>query len=149
MNEKRECKFDTFEGFAEKDVAKDTAFSFAKAGDYANTSVRLVMSKMPNPEQVRVHKGYFPDTTKELSGKERFCFVNLDMDLYEPTYNGLLYFTARMSAGGVILIHDYFADNFKGPKEAVHRFLKENQGSYQIFPIGDGISVMLVKSEGV
>ena len=41
------------------------------------------------------------------------------------------------------LIHDYFAENFKGPYEAVNRFCEENKGNYGTYPIGDGISVMV------
>ena len=42
------------------------------------------------------------------------------------------------------MVHDYFADNFKGPREAVDKFIAESKGRYQIYPIGDGISVMVV-----
>ena len=74
---------------------------------------------------------------------ENFCFVNLDLDLYEPTLAGLLFFENKMSKNGVILVHDYYATNFKGPKEAVKNFLKERPNT-KIFPIGDGLSVMVL-----
>lgn len=134
--------FDTFEGFAEKDVKEEEGLSQAKAGDYSNTTVERVIEKMAFPDKVEIHKGYFPDTALEI--RSRFCFVNLDMDLYEPTYQGLKFFEAKMIAGGVILVHDYFAENFKGPKKAVDKFIEESQGKYSAYPIGDGISVMVV-----
>lgn len=62
----------------------------AKCGDYNNTSVELVMKKIPYPENVVIYKGYFPESARK--NKEEFCFVNLGMDLYEPTYNGLIFF---------------------------------------------------------
>lgn len=134
--------FDTFEGFNSKDIEKELNMSEAKVGDYSNTSEDLVLSKMQYKDNCRIYKGYFPDTAKGIN--ERFCFVNLDLDLYEPTYNGLVYFEDKMIKNGVILIHDYFADNFRGPKEAVDRFISEKKGKYSALPIGDGISVMLV-----
>ena len=140
--ERRLHLFDTFEGFAEKNVENEELFSQAKVGDYSNTSIELVMGKMPFPKKVIIHKGFFPESAKTINSK--FCFVNLDLDLYDPTYEGLLFFSPKMIAGGVILVHDYFADNFKGPREAVDKFIAESKGRYHIYPIGDGISVMVV-----
>lgn len=138
----RKCHlFDTFEGFNEKDIVKEGNRSEARVGDYSNTTVEMVMGKMPFPQNIEVHKGYFPETAKGINSK--FCFVNLDLDLYEPTYQGLIFFCDKMVSGGVILVHDYFAENFKGPKEAVDKFINECKGKYQIFPIGDGISIMI------
>lgn len=134
--------FDTFEGFDKRDIDKDRLYSEAKVGDYSNASIDMVMKKMIYPENVIIHKGYFPDTAKQL-GEERFAFVNLDVDLYEPTYNGLKLFKDKMISGGVILVHDYFATNFKEPHEAVNQFLEEMDGRYAKYPIGDGISIMI------
>ena len=134
--------FDTFEGFDEKDIKEECGLSCAKVGDYANTTEELVMSKMHFADKVEIHKGYFPDSAKNIQGK--FCFVNLDMDLYEPTYQGLKFFEDKMVENGVILVHDYFAENFRGPKKAVDKFIEESKGKYQMYPIGDGISMMVV-----
>lgn len=134
--------FDTFEGFHSRDIEKELEMSGAKVGDYSNTSEELVLSKMTNKSNCRIYKGYFPDTARDIN--ETFCFVNLDLDLYEPTYNGLLYFEDKMIRNGVVLVHDYFADNFRGPKEAVDRFIAEKDGKYAALPIGDGISVMII-----
>ena len=88
-----------------------------------------------------VVKGYFPETTVGI--EEAFCFVNLDFDLYNPTYAGLEYFYPRMSKGGVILIHDYFSVGWTGVKQAVDEFvLKTNDA--KLLSIGDGLSVALV-----
>ena len=48
-----------------------------------------------------------------------------------------------MEHNGIILIHDYFADNFKGPRQAVSCFMKESGQNLQILPIGDGFSVAI------
>lgn len=139
--------FDTFEGFDEKDIKMEQAKSFsgASTGEYSGTSIDLVMKKMPHPEQCRIYKGYFPDTAKDVQSK--FCFVNLDMDLYLPTYQGLHFFQGKMTDNGVILVHDYFSlhggEVFKGVKAAVDQFVLECEGRIAKFPIGDGLSIML------
>ena len=133
--------FDTFEGFDKRDLANELNYSDAKEGDYANTSVDEVMKKMRFPDKVMIHKGFFPETAEGIADK--FCFVNLDLDLYEPTYAGLCFFEDKITEHGVILVHDYFARNFKGPREAVDRFVKERP-STKIMPIGDGISIMVI-----
>ena len=136
--------FDTFSGFDKKDIQKEANMSKAAEGDYEYTSVELVMSKMPYPANCVIHKGYFPDTAYDGQvEKEAFCFVNLDMDLYEPTYQGLKFFSQRMEKNGIILVHDYFAENFEGPKKAVQRFMSEQERKLCVMPIGDGISVAL------
>ena len=135
--------FDTFEGFSKKDIEKEQSFSSAKIGDYSNVSVEMVLKKMPYPEKVVIHQGYFPDTTIDVQDT-KFCFVNLDMDLYEPTRQGLHFFKERMSRNGVILVHDYFAENFRGVKAAVDEFLSESRDRYRILPVGDGISIMVL-----
>lgn len=141
--------FDTFEGFAEKDVSIEQKYclSNSKISDYVNTSADMVMRKMPYPEKCIIKKGYFPETANGIEAS--FCFVNLDLDLYLPTINGLNWFGEnRMVKGGIILVHDYFAANFKGPKRAVDEFIAANQVScdrrLHAVPIGDGISIMIV-----
>lgn len=137
--------FDTFEGFCSSDIEKEKGFSNAQVGDYSNTSVERVLERMPHPENIVIHKGYFPATAESVKNK-RFCFVNLDMDLYQPTYQGCLFFSERLTRNGVILVHDYFAENFKGVKEAVDEFLSKNKERFRRIPIGDGSSIMLLSN---
>lgn len=134
--------FDTFEGFDEKDVAEEEKMgvSEAKSGDYRAISIDVVIKKMRHPEKVIIRKGYFPDTAIDVT--EKFCFINLDLDLYRPTINGLRWAREHMCDGGVILVHDYYSDTFFGPQRAVDEFMKENS-IISKYPIGDGLSIML------
>lgn len=136
--------FDTFEGFDPRDlcVEKERGFSQEAAGHFCETSVELVLGRMPYPENCRVHKGYFPDTARDL--EQRFCFVNLDLDLYLPIYHGLHLLKDKMTPEGVILVHDYFASGYKGARAAVDQFLSECGGTIHGYPIGDNASILLV-----
>ncbi len=131
--------FDTFEGFDERDIQKEGDLSNVKAGDYNNTSERIVIEKMILPEKVLIHKGFFPETANGI--EDDFCFVNLDMDLYDPTLKGLEFFAGKMVKNGAILVHDYFSTDFYGPRKAVDEFIKHK--NYAIYPIGDGISILI------
>jgi len=137
---KRMYLFDTFAGFDERDVAYESAkqYSESNAGHFNITSEEMVLAKLKHPEMCVIRKGYFPQTTQGID--EKFCFVNLDFDLYQPILAGLEYFSPRMVKGGVILIHEYFSEYYKGVMEAVKTYEKQN-GELNLFPIGDGLSI--------
>ncbi|GHS95898.1 hypothetical protein AGMMS50276_13240 [Synergistales bacterium] len=121
--------FDTFEGFCEHDVKteRDMGLSKARVGDFGDTDVESVRAKLPFPEKTVFKRGVFPETASGLD--EEFCFVSLDADLYQPTLEGLEYFYPRLGKGGVILLHDFDSDRFRGVGEAARRFCSE-QGLY-------------------
>lgn len=136
--------FDTFEGFKEKDIVleQQNNYSSAVVADYNNTSMELVRAKMKYPEHCIFKVGYFPETTSGI--EDEFCFVNLDLDLYQPTLEGLRWFEGRMVKGGVILIHDYFAENFRGVRQAVDEYMRNRKRKeIHLMPIGDGISIAI------
>jgi len=126
--------FDTFEGFDVRDMASETGFSRAAAGDFADTSVELVLAKMTAPETVVVRKGYFPETAGDVEA--RFAFVSLDADLFEPTFHGLKWFYPRMVPGGIILLHDYQNARFAGVQAAVEAY-ERDCGPLLLLPVGD------------
>ena len=135
--------FDTFEGFDSKDIdiEESNSYSCAEIGQFSDTSAEFVMGRMPNPQNVIIVKGYFPDSAKKRNINERFKFVNLDMDLYKPTLDGLRFFSNKMVRNGVILVHDYFT-HYEGIHEAVHEFLKE-RNDLRLIPIGDEMSIAI------
>lgn len=105
--------------------------------------VDLVMSKMPNPNNVFIKKGYFPNTMIDIDSS--FVFVNFDMDLYIPMLEGLKYFWGKMSEGGCILLHDYFSAEFKRVKQAVSDFEKQLGEKITKVPVGDDCSLALIR----
>ena len=136
--------FDTFEGFSEYDFEHDnkTELLTNYVGRFADTSVDLVLSRMPFADKCVVKKGYFPSTTNGLEDV-RYAFVSIDVDLYEPILAGLNYFWPRMSIGGYIFIHDYFSQSYFGTRKAIKEFADKNKIVYT--PIGDTLSVCFCK----
>ena len=134
--------FDTFEGFDARDIAIEKQHGYSKmdAGHFGITHEDIVLKNMPYPDMCIVCKGYFPETTTGINDK--FCFVNLDFDLYQPMIAGIEYFYPIMVNGGVILVNDYFYAGYRGAKQALDDFAAKNSG-IKMSPIGDGLSIAI------
>ncbi len=124
--------FDTFEGFAGQDVAVERAgrFSHAEAGDFADTALTMVESRLPHPELARFHVGWFPDSFASCEAC-RFSLVSIDADLYAPTAAALPLFWDRLSPGGALLVHDVNGTQYAGAGKAVREFC----GARGILPV--------------
>jgi O-methyltransferase len=136
--------FDTFEGFDQRDILVELDKNFSENKyDFSDTRSEDILQKMPFPKNCIIKKGYFPDTTAEIN--DVFAFVSIDVDLFRPTIEGLLYFYPKMSPGGVILIHDYYNEKrFLGVQKAVDEFCYMNDLFF--FPLSDSCgSVALIK----
>lgn len=121
--------FDTFEGFDERDAKADRAGKFSSGTqDFSRTSEELVLSKMEHKDNCIIRKGWFPDTAEGI--EDKFCFVSLDADLYDPLACGLEFFYPRLVHGGVIMIHDFNNDNYSGARSAVKDFCDKNSIGY-------------------
>lgn len=121
--------FDTFDGFDKRDAKVDRKNNFSGASfDFSGTSEELVLSKMEHPENCIIRKGWFPETAEGIDDK--FCFVSLDADLYEPLTSGLEFFYPRLNHGGVIMIHDFNNGDYPGAREAVKNFCDKNNIGY-------------------
>ena len=139
--------FDTFEGFDERDAEVDRQRNFSPAVQQFDTSVEIVMSKMEHPDNCIIRKGWFPETTEGIDDK--FCFVNLDADLYQPMKAGLEFFYPRLVHGGVIILHDFNnidapQFDYKGVRQAVKEFCDANNIGYVCLSDVCG-SVVIVK----
>lgn len=133
--------FDTFEGFNKKDIEIEKSNNFSAGNqDFSDTSVEFVLGKMKYPKNCVIKKGFFPDTAKDVSAT--FCFVSLDADLYEPVLNGLDFFYPKLEKGGFIFVHDFNNDAYKGARQAVIKYCKENNIGYVPLPDSGGTVVI-------
>lgn len=135
--------FDTFGGFDETDIAEEQKASHTTADYLKDTSEELVLSRMPIRQNCIVRKGFFPDTAQGL--EETFVYVSLDMDLYKPTLEAMRYFYPRMCAGGVIAIHDFFSEAYPNIEQAIYEYEEEIAERLCLSPIGDDISIAIIK----
>ena len=94
--------FDTFEGFPRQDYSPD----MPEDTRFRGTSVEAVLRNIGGTNNVVIRQGYVPDTLRGLED-ERFAFVLLDLDLYNPTISSLNFFYPRLVRGGYSMVHDY------------------------------------------
>ncbi len=139
--------FDTFEGFDNRDieVERRDKLSTLETSHFNGTDVDLVIRKLPFPKKAIIRKGYFPETSVGLED-QKFFFVNLDFDLYNPTLSGLKFFYPKIVSGGLILIHDYYSEDLAGIKKAIDDFEREEGIALVRMPIGDHLSIAIMKN---
>lgn len=114
--------FDTFEGLPGSTSADGAVH---RANQYGCTlaSVQKYLDGYPN---VHFHQGCFPDSTRGMP-EEQFCFVHLDVDLYQSTLDGLKYFYPRLVPGGILISHDYSI--LAGVRQAFDEFMADKPES--------------------
>ena len=139
LPERKLYLFDSFEGFREDDGASE---SFQAA--HVNTAADKVLSIMPNPQNVIVKPGFFPES---LNGMEEiFCLVSLDVDFEQTTLDGLRYFWPRIARGGYLLLHDWGSPKLPGVAEALRNFEEEFGQTIPAIPLCDvGGTLVLCK----
>jgi len=108
--------FDTFEGLPGRTDSDEKWF---REKQYSARQDRVAAHLAKFPE-VTLTKGIFPESGAILNG-ERFCFVNLDVDLYRGIIDSLNFIWEKMSDRGLILIHD---SHLGGVKKAIAEFVE-------------------------
>ncbi|HYJ64721.1 MAG TPA: TylF/MycF/NovP-related O-methyltransferase, partial [Parafilimonas sp.] len=73
---------------------------------------------------------------------DKFCFVSIDADLYEPILSGLQFFYPKLESKGYIFVHDFNNDLYKGAKKAVIDFCNTNNVGY--LPISDSCGTAII-----
>ncbi|MDA0659226.1 MAG: class I SAM-dependent methyltransferase [Planctomycetota bacterium] len=68
---------------------------------------------------VDYHAGWIPATLSRVADKQ-FCFVHLDVDLYEPTRDASTFFYSRLTPGGILLCDDYGFSTCPGAQQAMN-----------------------------
>lgn len=115
----RQYAADTFEGFPLESIDQ-TKY---KAGDLAPIHKNFLVSELEKAGII-VLKGDVRDTLQKIPKEEKFFFVFLDMDCFQPTLTAWRYLHEKILPGGRIGFHDYGAPNF--PK--ITKFCDEVRG---------------------
>lgn len=133
--------FDTFAGFPKAQLEN------AETSDhrFRDTSEQAVRRRIGDCSNVRFHVGAFPGTSGPVLG-ERFAFVMLDMDKYQPTLAGLEVFYPRMNPGGYVFLHDYNSpESDRAVSRATAAFMRDKPERLVEVPDAKG-SVLFRKS---
>ena len=113
--------FDTFEGLPESSAKDRNVYNNKSKPQYA-CSLESVQDYLHDYADLHFYKGLFP-TTAEPVRDRTFCFVHIDVDLYESTLACLQFFYPRLVPGGILLSHDYSI--LAGVKAAFTEFLAD------------------------
>lgn len=127
--------FDSFEGLSAPSTIDG---AYWQEGDM-KVGEDLVREKL-SPYRVKTYKGWIPDRFAEVCDIS-FCFVHIDVDLYQPTLDSLSFFYPRMVPGGIILCDDYGFITCPGAKEAFDGYMQDKPEKVIHAPTGQGFIV--------
>lgn len=126
---------DSFEGLP-KATDHD---NFHKKGDFKETSFSDLKGYFhltrPNVELI---KGFSP--FDKLNPDIKYCFVHIDVDLYNSVWEGLDFFYPRMVEGGIIILDDYGFESTEGAKKATDEFCQGIKSFHAELKYADGLS---------
>lgn len=127
--------FDSFAGLSKRDRKLDKAKSTLdekiinqEVGKFS-CSEEEVKENLAAFNFIKFYKGWIPDRFTDVK-QTKFCFVHIDVDLYQPTYDALSFFFPKLSIGGVIVIDDYGYSAYQGAELAVKHYLKDKSGFF-------------------
>jgi O-methyltransferase len=130
--------FDTFSGMPPTDITKDRV----KEGDFSDTSLDRVKTYLADCSNVRFYQGRFPDTSAPIIDLP-FCFVHIDVDIYESVMECCKFFHPRLVKGGILLFDDYGHLTCPGVKMAVDEFFSDKSEYPCYLPTGQCFVIKL------
>ncbi len=123
--------FDTFEGMPTTDPTLDRHH----AGDFRNTSLEAVQKQLHGNSNARFYKGFFPATAGPIEDK-LFCFVHVDVDIYQSVKDSCIFFYPRLEPRGVLIFDDYGFSSCPGARKAVDEFFADKLEAPFYLPSG-------------
>jgi len=112
--------FDSFEGMKEVNGSDNRHL----LGDFNDTSLEQVKSVVGTEKFIVYRKGWIPETFDGLEEK-LFCFVHIDLDLYQSILDCCEFVYPRLSRGGVIVFDDYGYASCPGALRAITEFFSD------------------------
>ena len=135
--------FDSFEGLSEPEDRDRPSDERAYHWRKHDLSVPLdtVRRNLRNFTRIDYHQGWIPTRFEDVADRQ-FCFVHVDVDLYQPTRDSLAFFYPRMVPGGIILCDDYGSTACPGAKQAFDELVGDLPEQRVIhLPTGQGFIV--------
>jgi len=118
--------FDSFEGLSvpEKNDKPDNLYSFHWKENDLSIAEEIVHKNLIEFQHVILLKGWIPTRFDEVK-ENKFCFVHIDVDLYQPTYDSFAFFYERTVKDGMIVCDDYGFESCPGARKAMDDFFKD------------------------
>jgi hypothetical protein len=118
FDSKKVFLFDSFSGMREDDVFLEGH----KRGDFSDTNIEDVKRFLSDRPNCLFFQGWLPDSAAFINRQQKFCFVHVDLDLYESTLSAVSIFWPRLVVGGVMVFDDWDWQRCPGVKKAVEEY---------------------------
>lgn len=128
--------FDSFEGLSTPSTLDGTHWT---KGDLS-CNLETAAKNLSSFSKIRIYKGWIPERFSDVE-HHRFCFVHIDVDLYQPTLDSIDFFYPRMNEGGLILCDDYGFTSCPGATKAIDQFLKDRDEKMVSLSCGGGFLI--------
>ena len=136
--------FDSFEGLSEideLDKPSDRLFDDLDLRNKFACGLDIVKENLSEFPFIKFHKGWIPERFCDVDDLV-FSFVNVDVDLAEPTRECLEFFYPLLVNNGIIYLDDYGCTQFPGAKSTIDSFLKGKPDVF-FFPMPSGAAFIL------
>lgn len=127
--------FDTFSGLPETDPATD----LHRQGDFADTCMDRVGALLAGFPGTRLYPGIFPGTVPADWEKKRFCFVHVDVDIYQSALDCCAFFFPRLTPGGRMIFDDYGFISCPGIRRALDEYFSFDPARILYLPTGQAL----------
>lgn len=124
--EKQLLAFDSFQGLSApspEDIAESGRAAWRQGALAVGEEIFLRNTRRFG-ERARSYKGWIPERFDEVSDRT-FCLVHIDVDLYQPTIDSLVFAYPRTAPGGMIICDDYGSRRCPGARKAVDDFFSD------------------------
>jgi O-methyltransferase len=134
--------FDSFEGLSEpgtNDETKVVTPYVWKKHDLSVPEEKVRRNLAAFGDRVSYYKGWIPDRFSDVADR-RFRLVHIDVDLYQPTRDALVFFYDRTVPGGLIICDDY-GSICPGAKQAFDEFAAKHVEPVIHLTTGQGVII--------
>jgi O-methyltransferase len=129
--------FDSFAGLSRPGASDG---DYWQAGALACSLAEVRANLATVAETVRFHAGWIPERFGDVAEK-RFCFVQIDVDLHQPTWDALTFFYPRLVPGGILICDDYGFETCPGARKAMDTFFADKPEPVIHLPTGQGFVI--------
>lgn len=141
----RFCILDSFAGLSEyrEEDKAGPAYDFEAMRAALSCPEDIVRRNLAEFDFVSYHRGWIPEQFGEVADR-RFCWVHVDVDLYQPIRDSIEFLYPRLVAGGLMVFDDYGCSVFPGAKRAVDEFIATRPAGEAFFlPLASGQAFLL------
>lgn len=126
--------FDTFAGMPETDPQHD----WHRSGDFSDTSLEAVRSRVGHRELVRYHQGLIPDSFA-THADATIAFAHVDVDIHQAVLDCCTFIVPRLVHGGIMVFDDYGFPSCPGARRAVDEYFAATPFRPLILPTGQAV----------